>query len=286
MHCMLCMFGTEGYTPKGTSACAPGRAPLTKSRLSMERGATGLKTITDAHPDAAKSIELVNIDVGDDASVKAAAESLKAKGVTLYALVNNAGLGFRTGGLDGKDKEVLDQMINVNFFGPKRVSDAFLPLIDPKGRIVNVSSGAASMWLRNQSAEMKKLFCSPDTTWEQLSKTVVEEAAKIPAEKGGGYGPSKAGLTAYTLQQAKAHPSMVITSLSPGFIETKMTSGFGAKLTPEQGTVSYIKCLFEEVLTGQYYGSDGLRSPMTVTRDPGTPEYQGEEEPDAAKYNK
>ena len=32
--------------------------------------------------------------------------------------------------------------------------------------------------------------------------------------------------------------------------------------------------------------SDGLRSPMTVSRDPGTPEYAGEDDPDPAKYNK
>jgi NAD(P)-dependent dehydrogenase (short-subunit alcohol dehydrogenase family) len=50
----------------------------------------------------------------------------------------------------------------------------------------------------------------------------------------GGYGLSKAGLTAYTIVASVANPGLKITSLSPGFIETKMTSGFGAKLTPEQ----------------------------------------------------
>mmetsp|Transcript_9534 Transcript_9534/g.18511 ORF Transcript_9534/g.18511 Transcript_9534/m.18511 type:complete len:281 (-) Transcript_9534:53-895(-) len=244
---------------------------------SAERGAAGLKKITDEAPEAAKSIELMQIDVGDDASVKAAAESLKSKGVTLYALVNNAGVGFKTG---PDQQEVL---MNTNFYGPKRVSDAFLPLIDPKGRIVNVSSGAASMWLRGESPETKALFTSPDTTWEQLEAAL---KAAAPSASMGGYGLSKAALTAYTLQQQKALPNMVITSLSPGFIETKMTSGFGAKLTPEQGTISYIKCLFGDVVGGAYYGSDGLRSPMTCTRDPGTPEYEGEENPDPAKYNK
>ena len=85
--------------------------------------------------------------------------------------------------------------------------------------------------------------------------------------------------------QAKMYPSLTCTSLSPGFIETNMTAGWGARLTPEQGTVSLIKCLFGEVTSGWYYGSDGLRSPLTVTRDPGTPEYEGEPNPDARKYN-
>ena len=102
----------------------------------------------------------------------------------------------------------------------------------------------------------------------------------------GGYGLSKAGLSALTMIQARQNPSLVVTSLSPGFINTPMTAGNGARLTPEQGCVSALKCLFGDVTSGWYYGSDGLRSPLTVTRDPGTPEYQGEDDPDASKYNK
>jgi len=243
---------------------------------SLERGEAGMKKIADEAPEAVKSIELVQIDVGDDASVKAAAESLRSKGVTLYALVNNAGVGFRTG---PGTQEVL---LNTNFYGPKRVSEALLPLIDPKGRIVNVSSGAASGWLRGQPVETKALFSSPDTTWDQLDAAV---QAAAPKASMGGYGLSKAGLSAYTLQQQKAYPDMVISSLTPGFIATKMTRGLFASKTPEEGTVSLLKCLFGDVVGGAYYGSDGLRSPLTVCRDPGTPEYEGEEDPDPAKYN-
>ena len=123
--------------------------------------------------------------------------------------------------------------------------------------------------------------------WSRLFVVCPRDAdgARIAASMGG-YGLSKAGLTAYTIMQAKAWPHLTCTSLSPGFIQTNMTDGFGARLTPEQGTVSLIRCLFGEVVSGYYYGSDGLRSPLTVTRDPGTPEYEGEENPDASKYNK
>ena len=139
------------------------------------------------------------------------------------------------------------------------------------------------MWLRNQDGATKKLFTSSDTTWDELEAAVKKFE---PSASMGGYGLSKAGLTAYTIQQAKAYPKLLCTSLSPGFIQTKMTAGFGARLTTDQGTVSLKRCLFGEVTSGFYYGSDGLRSPLTVTRDPGTPEYGGEENPDASKYNK
>ena len=46
--------------------------------------------------------------------------------------------------------------------------------------------------------------------------------------------------------------------------------------------------LGDDLISGAYYGSDGLRSPLTVGRDPGTPENQGEDEStiDPAKYSK
>ena len=86
---------------------------------------------------------------------------------------------------------------------------------------------------------------------------------------------------------AKEYPKLNITSVSPGFVDTAMTAGFGANLTPHEGCLSTLHCLFDKnVVSGYYYGSDGLRSPLTVTRDPGTPAYQGEANPDPAKYNK
>ena len=69
-------------------------------------------------------------------------------------------------------------------------------------------------------------------------------------------------------------------------MNTLILKGYGAKLTPEQGCISALKCLFGEVTSGYYYGSDGLRSPFTVSRDPGTPEYQGEIDPDPNIYKR
>ena len=221
---------------------------------------------------------MVQIDVGNDESCIAAAKSLKARGIKLYALVNNAGTGLGKGGS-------AEAVMNTNYNGPKRVTEAFVDLIDPlEGRIVNTSSGAASGWLKNQDTATKFLFTHPDLTFDLLDKYIQENLAKNTEKV---YGFSKASLCALTLVQAKTYPKLIVTSLSPGFIDTPMTKGYGAKLTPEQGCLSSLKCLFgQTVKSGYYYGSDGLRSPLTVSRDPGTPEYQGEADPDASKYNK
>jgi len=41
-----------------------------------------------------------------------------------------------------------------------------------------------------------------------------------------------------------------VVCLSPGFIDTPMTQGFGARLTPEQGCVSSLKCPKEKLQDG------------------------------------
>lgn len=250
------------------------------------KGKAAVANIVEKFPNTSDKIELILIDVSDDISVTMAAQNLRARGVLLYALVNNAGVGFKT----APDPASLASLMNVNYGGPKRVTAAFLDLIE--SRIVNVSSGSGPMWLRHQDATTKLLFSSADSTLEQIDSAVAKITPELLAgdEAGaprGVYGLSKAALSANTLIQSRLYPNLVVVATTPGFIQTAITAGYGAKLTPEQGCVSPLKCLFSDDLTsGYFYGSDGLRSPWTVTRDPGMPEYGGEDNPDAAKYNK
>ena len=72
-----------------------------------------------------------------DESVKNAAATVKSAlgDQKLFGLVNNAGTGLVHGTGD-KD------LFNTNIYGPKRVYDNFISLIDPKkGRVVNMGSG-------------------------------------------------------------------------------------------------------------------------------------------------
>ena len=158
---------------------------------------------------------MVEIDVDNDESCNAAAKSLKARSVKLYALVNNAGVA----------KAPAEMIINTNYMGSKRVTNAFLDLIDPnKGRIVNTSSGVASLWLSQQDPVTKTLFSNPDTSIDELDKAVKEHLPKAESDNSV-YGLSKAGLCALTVIQSKLYPNLVITSLTPGFINTPMTKG-------------------------------------------------------------
>jgi NAD(P)-dependent dehydrogenase (short-subunit alcohol dehydrogenase family) len=248
----------------------------------VEKGEACLKGILAEVPAAAGKIEVVQLDVVDNASIAACAEKLKAKGVVLYGLVNNAGVGLAQSNAPKEAVGILD----TNFLGVKRVTEAMVGLVDPSGgRIVNVSSGAASGWVKGQDAPTKALFSKVGLTFDELEAAVKAAVAANNLGWGNGYGLSKAALSALTLVHAAQYPNLKVVALSPGFIDTPMTAGFGARLTPEQGCRSSVKCLFDEVISGYYYGSDGLRSPFTMTRDPGTPEYQGEDDPQQATYN-
>ena len=247
------------------------------------KGENCLKGILEEVPDAAGKIEVLQIDVTDGASVAAAAASLKAKGVTLYGLVNNAGVGLAQPNAPNGAEGILA----TNYHGVYTVTEAMAGLVDgSEGRIVNVSSGGASMFLKKQDEATKALFSNPNVTKPELEAAIKGFVDSGNTGMGNGYGLSKAALSALTLIQAKQYPNLKVVCLSPGFIDTPMTQGFGARLTPEQGCVSSLKCLFEPVTSGFYYGSDGLRSPFTMTRDPGTPEYEGEDNPTQEKYNK
>lgn len=70
-------------------------------------------------------LEFLPLDVASDASVQAAADTVREKfgEGALFGIVNNAGVGFRNSMAD---------TLNINTYGPKRVVDYFLPLLDPK----------------------------------------------------------------------------------------------------------------------------------------------------------
>lgn len=98
--------------------------------------------------DAIPGVTGLPLDVRDEEQVRAAAARVAAGGLPLVGLVNNAGLGGLGPVATWTDEEI-QEIFDVNVFGPIRVSRACLPLLLPaQGRIVNIGSQGGSIAMR------------------------------------------------------------------------------------------------------------------------------------------
>lgn len=255
----------------------------------LGRGEDARASMVKAHPAWADRVEVVQLDVADDASVSRAAAQLSEKlgRERLYGVVNNAGIGTASNDFAG--------ILDVNTRGVRRVCEAMLPLLASDGRVVNVTSASGPSFVAKCDESRKRMFTNPDVTWPEI-EAVMNEALAIAAQRGNfaaaglgegdAYGFSKACANAFTLAFAREHPNLHVNACTPGFIETDLTrpyvegSGKSAQemgmKPPAEGTRSPMHLLFGMLDgTGRYYGSDALRSPLDRYRAPGSPAYVG-----------
>jgi len=247
------------------------------------RGGAARDALVAEHPAWRERIEVIQLDVSDVASVQAAAKRVGERHERLYGLVNNAGIGLGSADLKG--------VLDVNTFGPKRVCDAFVPLVTD--RVVNVSSASGPNFVSGCSDERRLQLTNPEVTWQQV-ETFIDEAlavedgdfAAVGMGGGNAYGMSKACLNAYTIHLAREYPELIINACTPGYIATDLTlpasskgadpASMGMK-SPAEGTKASLHLLFGEPGgSGWYFGSDAERSPLDRYRSPGDPPYRGD----------
>ncbi|MEY9945425.1 SDR family NAD(P)-dependent oxidoreductase [Kitasatospora sp. GAS1066B] len=182
----------------------------------------------------------VQLDVTDDASVRAAVQAIEAGG-GLDILVNNAGIEERGDGnaVIGAADVTADLMrttFETNVFGLVRVTHAFLPLLGRSAApvVVNVSSGLASLTVAS----------TPGTPGY--------------AYPGVAYPASKAAVNMITVQYAKAFPAMRINAVEPGFTKTDLNGNTGIQ-TVEQGAEIIVRMaqVGPDGPTGGYFYAEG-----------------------------
>lgn len=227
--------------------------------------------IANVGKDSADRLELVELDTACDASVQRAAEQV-ARGGSLYGIVNNAGIGVGFG---------VQEVMNVNYFGVRRVNEAFANLMErPGGRIVNVGSAAGPSFVESlEDGDLKQKLTKPWIIQGGIAE--LDEIARNINTKDG-YFSSKALLNAYTMLHAKLEKELIINSCSPGWILTDLTKGTGATNPPSKGAVSSVWALMSKDIavlpSGRYYGSDCIRSPLHYYRGPGEAPYESDED--------
>ncbi len=232
------------------------------------------------------------VDVADPQSIEGARDKVArlcgAEAAPLYGIVNNAGVGLASDDMRG--------VLEVNLLGVKRVCDAFLPLLDASGRIVNVSSASGPKFVSQCAPQRKPFFKDAAVTWSDIQR-LVDDVLEHEGDAGyfrslglgepDAYGLSKACVSLYTLGLARDNPQLCINACTPGYIETDLTrpqarrqgvppGDLGMK-APQFGTIAILFLLFGDTGgSGHYFGSDARRSPLDRYRAPGTPEYTGD----------
>ncbi|MBW7970194.1 SDR family NAD(P)-dependent oxidoreductase [Bradyrhizobium sp. BR 10289] len=188
---------------------------------------------------AGLNARFIALDLGDHASIAAAAETIRAECGKLDILVNNAGIvdaadGPPTSGSPDAARRILE----TNFIGTLAVTQAMLPLLRlaPAARIVNLSSSLGSLTLNG------------DPTSPYYSARLI------------GYNASKAALNMLTVQLAEElrDTPIVVNSVSPGYVKTDLTGHTGF-MTPEEGArlpVEYA-LLGEKAVSGQFVEPSG-----------------------------
>jgi carbonyl reductase 1 len=168
------------------------------------------------------------------------------------------------------------------------VNDAFGKfLLRPGGRIVNIGSASGPIYINALPATspVKTLLAKPWTIPGGIAEIdqMAKDATSILPKDGNSYGASKAFLHAYTVVHAKTEKDLLINVVTPGYIATDLTAGYGATNPPSQGAIPPCYLMMDDdfiptAQTGRYYGSDCVRSPLDVYRGPGDAPYENDDD--------
>lgn len=152
------------------------------------------------------NVKAIQIDISNSQSIAEARKNIDE----LDVLINNAGI---SGGFpqdtSSTSIQTIREVFDTNFFGTIEVTNAFMDLLkkSPEPRIVNVTSGLASLTLHN------------DPSWQYY---------KV---KGAAYGPSKTALNAYSVVLAYElrDTAFKVNVVDPGYTATDFNHHSGPR---------------------------------------------------------
>nr|GMD74560.1 (+)-neomenthol dehydrogenase-like isoform X2 [Ipomoea batatas] len=206
------------------------------------------------------------LDVSDPSTVSSLFHLVKTNFGRLDILVNNAGvnglaidenvLKSSEGGVVANwfnalihSYELTAECIQINYYGSKRMSEAFLPLLQlsKSPRIVYVSSAEAKLeklhdeWakgiLNNVESPPEKLDEVLNKYLEDYKNGRLQHIGRFPIPSA--YTVSKATMNAYARTIAHKYPSLQVNCVNPGFVKTDLTYNSG-EITVEEGAQSVV----------------------------------------------
>ncbi len=171
-------------------------------------GATVYAGARDVSDITAAEQKAIQLDVTEEAEIRAALDRIREETGRLDIAVNNAGIFPESGPIHEMNTEELDRTLAVNLRGPALVAKHAIPLLKQTdgGRVVNLSSGLGR-FTENRMGDKFPPY--------RLSKV--------------GLG----GLTAY-LHAEYSTAGLLANAVSPGWVETNM-GGSEAPRAPKKG---------------------------------------------------
>lgn len=151
--------------------------------------------------DSIPNVRAIRLDVTMQSDIEAAVQTVRDGGRGLYALINNAGIGVLGPLIEVSDGDMRYQL-DVNVWGPLRVTRAFAPLIiESRGRIATTSSLAGLLPYPFSGPYVVSKYAVEgfvDNLAEELKEFGVEVAAIVP----GAYNSRIGVVMAERLRQA------------------------------------------------------------------------------------
>ena len=227
--CIIGQTGPAAETPIGPTVVITGANRGLGLAFARRFSADGFQVIgTARRPDAADDLRALGVrieqlDVTDADSVRRFAQTIGDAPVDI--LINNAGIGSRVRTLEELDIDLVERIMQVNYLGPMRVTQALLPAL---------------------RAGDRKLIVNITSTYGSIERNT----------RGGAYGyrESKAALNMFTRSLAAELEPQGFTciAMSPGWVKTDM-GGPNARLTPKQSIDAMLKVI--EGLSTEHSGS-------------------------------
>lgn len=206
--------------------------------------ANGQAAVQQLHGLGLTSLQAVQLDVTDPASIQAARATIGARTPVLDVLVNNAGIsgGFAQSALNAT-LEQFRTVFETNLFGVAGVTQVFLDLLrqSPKPRIVNVSTSMASLTLYADITNTNFLWLSV-------------------------YQSSKTALNMYTLNLAHElrDTPFKVNAVCPGYTQTDFTGHQGTSTVEQAGQrIAKYTLLGPDGPTGQYVSEEYFPAPAS-----------------------
>jgi NAD(P)-dependent dehydrogenase (short-subunit alcohol dehydrogenase family) len=202
---------------------------------SVERG----EAAADRLREGGGQVDVLEVDVTDDASIAAAQMAVDVQFGRLDVLVNNAGVSLDAQIGARSLRSVMAATFDVNVFSVAAMIEAFAPLLarSDAPRIVNLSSGLGSL---TQNSDPTYAFAGAKPTAYNASKAAVNMLTVLYAAKLGDRG-------------------IKINAADPGFTATDLNDHRGTR-TPEQGAIAAIRLATLDAggPTGGFFDESGV----------------------------